>query len=142
VRKSREKKPTGRPTSLDAPFFLYGGTMSVFDQRGQKVNYQYNVNGVINFGNVQNKMEVVSELEKLQTEVTKAAESGDLDQEISADVEAKLKKAVIQAQKPETDKKTILDYLGEAKSLLVNIASVAGLVKGISEAIETVRKFF
>ncbi len=116
--------------------------MSVFDQRNQKVNYQYNVNGVINFGNVQNRIDVVEELRKLQDEVTKAAESGALDAEISTDVEANIKKAIIQSQKPEPDKKAITHYLEEAKTLLSNIALVAGLVKGISEAIEIVRKFF
>jgi hypothetical protein len=29
--------------------------MSVFDQRGQHVNYQYNACGDINFGQVQNR---------------------------------------------------------------------------------------
>ena len=116
--------------------------MSIFDQRNQKVNYQYNVNGVINFGNVQNRIDVVEELRKLQDEVAKATESGALDAEISTDVEANIKKAIIQSQKPEPDKKTITNYLEQAKTLLSNIALVAGLVKGISEAIEIVRKFF
>ncbi len=116
--------------------------MSVFDQRHQNVNYQYNVNGTINFDKVQNRLEAINELRKLQDEVVKASESGELDAEIAADVESKLKKATIQAQKPEPDQATLLSYLSDAKNLLASIASMVGLVKGISGAIETVRKLF
>ena len=116
--------------------------MPVFDQRYQQVNYQYNVNGMINFDNVQSRVDVVGELKKLQSEVAKATESGALDGEVSTDIKAKIEKAIIQAQKPEPNKKTIMDYLKEARSLLTDIVVVAGLAEGISEAIEIVRKFF
>ncbi|MDM8543494.1 hypothetical protein QUF90_20660 [Desulfococcaceae bacterium HSG9] len=116
--------------------------MSVFNQSNQKVNYQYNANGAINFGNVQNTVDIVKELKKLQDEVVNAADSGALDEEISADVEANIKKAISQSKKSEPDKKIIVGYLNEAKTLLSNIALVAGLVKGISGAIKVVRQIF
>jgi len=119
-----------------------GKKSPVFDQRYQKVNYQYNVDGVINFGNVQNRIDAAREIEKLQAELIKATQSGVLDEEISADIEAKLKKAVIHAKKPEGNPKNILDYLEKEKNLLNGIDTVSGLMKGISEAIETVITFF
>ena len=42
--------------------------MAIFDQRGQRVTYQYNAAGDINFGAVQNRMDLVGELGKLQRE--------------------------------------------------------------------------
>ena len=42
------------------------------------VTYQYNADGNINFGDVQNKMEVTSQLEHLLAEVAKAIEAGDI----------------------------------------------------------------
>lgn len=116
--------------------------MSVFDQRGQQVIYQYNVNGVINFGNVQNGNDLVGELEKLQAEVAKANTAQALPEEKSIDVEANIKKAVLQAQKPTPDKSIVIKYLDEARKLIIDVAAVAGLVKGISQAIETVSKVF
>ena len=116
--------------------------MATFDQRGQKVNYQYNAAGDINFGSVQNKLGIVPELQKLQSEVKKATESGAFDDEIAIDVESKIRKAIVQAQKPKPDKKTTLDYLGEAKALIEGIASAAGLVTALTQAVEMVRRLF
>lgn len=116
--------------------------MSIFDQRHQKVNYQYNVNGTINFGSAHNRVDVIDEIKKLQSEVSKAVEGGALDSEKSIDIDTAINKAIIQAQKPEPSKKSIIDFLNVAKDLLGNAVAVAGLVKGVSEAIEVVRKLF
>jgi myo-inositol-1-phosphate synthase len=56
--------------------------MPVFDQRGQKVTYQYNAAGDINFGNVQNRADLISELKKLKDEISKAGEAEVIDAEI------------------------------------------------------------
>ena len=50
--------------------------MPIFDQRHQKVTYQYNAAGDINFGAVQNKMDLVAQLEALQAELNRALEQG------------------------------------------------------------------
>ncbi|MCL1470189.1 hypothetical protein [Argonema antarcticum] len=116
--------------------------MPVFDQSGQQVDYQYNAAGNINFGSVQSKVDVISEIQKIQEEVRKAVQSGALDEEIAIDVESNLKKATVQSQKPNPDKKTIQDYLEQAKKLLAGIASAAGLVTGLSEAAKAVGMLF
>jgi hypothetical protein len=116
--------------------------MTIFDQRGQIVNYQYNVNGEINFASVQNRFEVVDELKKLQAEIISAGEAGALQAETSVDLEALLKKAIIQAQKPEPEKKSILSYLDNAKLLIEGAVDTAGLLTGISDAIEAVKGYF
>jgi len=116
--------------------------MSTFDQRGQNVVYQYNAAGNIKFGSVENKFDVVTELHKLQEEVSKAAVSGALDEETAIDVESHIKKAIAQTKKPEPDKKSIIDYLTASKSLLEGLTSASGLITGLTQAIETVSKFF
>jgi predicted DNA-binding ArsR family transcriptional regulator len=116
--------------------------MSIFDQRGQKVTYQYNAAGNINFGAVQNKMEVIVELQKLQAEVTKAIEAGVFEEDTATDVEYQVKKAVQQSKQSEPDKKTILDHLNEAKALISGVAAAAGLVTALGQAVEIVQKLF
>ncbi len=116
--------------------------MATFDQRGQRVTYQYNAAGDINFGAVQTKVDVAGELEKLQVELAKAAAAGVFEEDTATDVEYQLKKAVQQAKKPEPDKKSILDHLNEAKALIEGVAAAAGLVGALIQAAELVQKLF
>lgn len=125
---------------------IRGSAMAVFDQRGQKVTYQYNSAGDINFGAVRNRAEIVGQLEKLQTEVAKAAAANAIDEDAFTDVEYKLKKAVQQAKKLEPDKKSIIGYLTAAKELVAGVttgaAAVGGLVTALTQAIDLVQRFF
>lgn len=116
--------------------------MTVFDQRGQKVNYQYNAAGNINFGSVHNKFEVIEELQKVQDELSLAIKAGEVNEDTATDADYQMKKAVQQAKKNEPDKKKILEHLNNVKSLIGEIVTLAALVKGISEAIQSVQTFF
>ncbi len=116
--------------------------MTVFDQRGQQVTYQYNAAGDINFGAVQNKAAVVGELQKLQAELTQAIEAGVFDEDTATDTEYQLTKAIQQAKKPEPDKKTVLDHLNEAKALITGVAAAAGMVGALVQAADMVQKLF
>jgi hypothetical protein len=91
-----------------------GGSMSVFDQRGQSVSNQYNAAGDINFG----------------------------DAEIATDAEYHITKAVQQAKKPEPDKKAILDHLATAKAAIEGVAAASGMITALVKAAEVVSKFF
>lgn len=116
--------------------------MAIFDQRGQHVNYQYNAAGDINFGAVQNRIDVIGELEKLQVELGKAIEAGVFEEETATDAKYRLDKAVQQAKKPEPDKKSIMDHLNEAKALIEGVAAAGGMVAALMQAAEVVQKFF
>ena len=120
--------------------------MPVFDQRGQQVTYQYNAAGDINFGTVQNRADLVRELEKLKDEVTKAAGAQVIDAEVATDVEYRLTKAVQQAQKPDPDKPTLMTHLKEAKELVENVAgnvtAASGLVTALAQAAVTMQALF
>jgi hypothetical protein len=81
--------PTHVTSKLSRSYVIYdstvhiveGGSMTVFDQSNQHVNYQYNSNGDINFGAVQNRIDLVGELEKLKAELVKAGEGNRLNRE-------------------------------------------------------------
>ena len=49
--------------------------MTIFDQRGQTVNYQFNIVGDLNMGDVQSKQEAIDQLEKLRAEMRRAVEA-------------------------------------------------------------------
>jgi len=110
--------------------------VSVFDQRDQQVQYQYNAAGDINIGAVQNQTELVGELEKLKAEVVKAKDSQALDEDTAIDVDYQLTKAITQARKPEPDGAAVVGYLSEAKTLIEGIVAVAGISEGLAKAME------
>jgi hypothetical protein len=112
--------------------------MAIFDQRGQRVAYQYNAAGDINIGAVQNRMNLVGELGKLQREMTQARQAGVFGEELATDAEYQLTKAVQEAKKPPPDKKTILDHLSRAKTLVEGVAAAGGLVTALTKAVELV----
>ena len=116
--------------------------MAVFDQRGQHVAYQYNAAGNINFEAVQNRIDLVGELEKLQTELTAAKQAGIFGEETATDVSYQLTKAVQQAKQPTPDKPTLLTHLRSAKALIEGVTAASGLVTGVVKAAELVQKFF
>jgi hypothetical protein len=117
--------------------------MTVFDQRGQHVTYQYNAAGDINFGMVQNKADLLGQLEALQAELARAVEQGVIeDEEVALDTETYLKKTIIQAKKPQPDKKKLVDHLNGAKALLGGITAAAGMVGALAKAAELVQKLF
>jgi hypothetical protein len=116
--------------------------MSIFDQRGQHVNYQYNAAGDINFGAVQNKVDLVGELEKLKAELTKAGAAQVIDAEVVTDAEYQITKAVQEAKKPAPKKETILERIDGAKKLIESVAAAGGMVTALVKAAELVQKFF
>ncbi|MGE0127251.1 MAG: hypothetical protein AB7U82_04010 [Blastocatellales bacterium] len=118
--------------------------MAIFDQRGQQVIYQYiyNAAGDINFGSVQSNADAVAELQKLQSEVRKARDAGAIDEDTATDVAYDIEKAANQAKKEGADKNSAIGYLEKAKTLLEGFSTAAGLVKGLSGAIEMIGRLF
>jgi hypothetical protein len=133
-----------RPTQYFPPvnFIIGGERMTVFDQRGQHVTYQYNAAGEINFGAVQNRMDAVAQMEKLRAELERAHQAGVLDDDTVVDAEYQVKKAITEAKKPKPDKKSVLERLEEAKALIAGVAGAAGLVAALVEAADKVQQFF
>lgn len=114
--------------------------MSIFDQRNQRVKKQENV--VINSSVVQNKADLIIELEKLEVEIKKAAKQGIVSNEAARGAKAKIKKAISQTKNKKPSRKTILEYLDDAKALLESFTSATGLITAIAQATELVKKVF
>jgi hypothetical protein len=118
------------------------GAMAQFDQRGQQVTNQYNAGRDMNFGVVQNSIDLIAELEKLKKEFAQAGEVGIVSEDAAVDAEYQMTKAIQQARKPEPDKKTILDHLNTAKALIEDVTAAGGLVTALVSAAEVVQKLF
>ena len=91
--------------------------MASFDQRGQTVQYQYNAN-VINFGAAQIPEDYLQQLKNFQSELTKAIDEKAIEGEAAIDVDSHLKKAILQAEQPAPNKKTLSEHLSQVKDLV------------------------
>lgn len=131
--------------------------MTTFNQQGQhvsgsqqnigtqKIGTQINVTGEIgeiNFGSVHSRKDVITQVQKLPEVVNKLFEAGIIDDEIAIEVEYRIKKAVQETRKDTPDKKTVVDYLDQAKELVTGITSAAGLLTALNHAIKAVLAFF
>jgi len=121
---------------------LQGSNMSVFDQRNQTVEYQYNAARDINLEAVTNRTELTTELNKLRHEVKNAVEAKVIDDEIATDIDYKLAKTIQQSRKPQPDKKSMVENINDAIALLGGISSAVGLVTAFVRAAELIHKFF
>jgi hypothetical protein len=119
-----------------------GDNMAIFDQRNQKVDYQYNAAGDINFEGVQNRIGLTNELEKFKAELSRAAEAGAIDAEIVTDAEYQIAKAIQQSKKAEPDKKSILGHISNAKTLIEGVAATSGMITALIKAAEIVQQLF
>jgi hypothetical protein len=119
-----------------------GADMSVFDQRGQQVNYQYNAAGNININAAQNKNELADEIEKLKEEIERAKESKAIDPDVAVEAEYHLIQAAKEARKERPKKGVFLQYIEKAKGLLEGLPKVTELVTALYKAAEVASKIF
>jgi len=96
----------------------------------------------INFGTVQNKQDLLTQLDKLKDALVRAGETQIISEETAIDAEAEVKKAIGQAKKPDPDKKSILSYLTTVKSLIEGISGASGLITSVVGAIDAVHRLF
>ncbi len=114
-------------------------SMKVYNRN---VTYQFNITGGLNIGAVNNRQEAVVQIERLADEIRKAAESGAIPDEAAVEARYNADKAFLLAQKPDADKKGILEHLDRAKTFVENVAATGGLVAAIIEAGKMVQKWF
>ena len=116
--------------------------MATFNQRGQRVTYQYNAAGDINFGAEQNQKDLVRELGKLQGEMTKAIQAGVFSEMVATEAAARLTQAVQEARQPAPEKHVMLHHLSSAITLVGSVSAASGLVTGLGKALELLEEFF
>jgi len=110
--------------------------MSIFDQRGQTVTYQYN------FGAVGDVAGLLAELKKLQAGLYQAVEQNAVTGEPAVEARYSLDKAILEAEKPAPDKKKVGDYLASARTAIEGVAAASGLVIALTKAAELVGTLF
>lgn len=116
--------------------------MSIFDQRGQQVNYQYNAARDVNFDTVRNRAEFVSELEKLKAEVVRAKSDNVIDAEVASDVERHIAKAGQQANQEQPDRNIIVRHINAAKVFVEGVSGAGGLVAALVKAAQLAQQVF
>ena len=116
--------------------------MANFDMRGQRVTNQYNAGRDMNFGAVQTTEDLITAFAQLNEQFTQAKEAGVLSEETVTDAQYQVTKAAQQAQKPDPDRKTMVDHLTTAKTLIEEATAASGLVTALAAAIQIVQKLF
>ena len=76
-----------------------------------------------------------AELQGLVQQVQEAAQTGDLDGDTALDAEHSLKKAELEADKPQPDKTKLLGYLDTAKTLLDKAAAASKSAAALGAAL-------
>ncbi|MEU7640914.1 hypothetical protein AB0C11_33435 [Streptomyces sp. NPDC039016] len=116
--------------------------MSAFDQRGQRVTHQVNIEGGVHFDSATSRVDVADELRKLVDAVQQAHSEGILDAEVAEDVQHELNQAVRAVQRPGTEGPAVVSRLTRAREHMANIAAAAGLAAALGQAIGTVQALF
>lgn len=115
--------------------------MAPFDQREQHVINQFNFDGNINIGSLENHNRLTDGLEFLRSEILNAAQYHLIDNEICVQANSEVSEAIQLAKKNEPDKVSIIDYLSNVKSLLEGVTAASGLVKTVNQIIQLVQNF-
>jgi hypothetical protein len=115
--------------------------MAKFDQRDQKVTYQYNAD-VINLGNLSNRMEFAREVENISSEVARASSLDAIDTTRAKQAQDALKEASAEAQKLEPNKSRITSLLDTAGNVVKDATALGGLYLGITKAKELAHQLF
>lgn len=119
-----------------------GGDMSVFDQRNQNVNYQYNAAGNINIDASMNKNEIADQLEKLIGEIERAKELEAINQDVAIEAEYHLMQATKEARKENPDRSSFLDHIDKTKGALKAVTATTDLVTALFKIGELASKIF
>jgi hypothetical protein len=120
--------------------------MSIFDQRNQRVGYQYNFNGSIRIDSVRGRGELAEELRKLLAEVEAAKKAGALENEAAEDAGHYLNQAIQKSESGASDKKGIMDRIEKAREVIekaaATTASLTGLVTALGAAGQAIMRVF
>lgn len=115
-----------------------GGPVTVFDQRGQQVTYQYNAAGNIRIADANSSEDLAEELAKLRAEIERAKLAGVVTEDTAIETQFHLLEASRELEGAKPDQKSILSNIGKARALLDDVAAAAGLVTALVKAAEVV----
>lgn len=116
-----------------------GNIMSMFDQRGQQVNYQYNAAGDINIHQVQDRNDLIKEIEKLRQEIGRAKDGNAIPSDTATEADYHILQAKKEVQKATPNEHSFQNHITNAVILLKDIATVAGLVSALNDLMQLVQ---
>lgn len=116
--------------------------MPFYQQEQEVGGNQYNAEGDMYIGGVQNVEELGKLLENLKQQLAQARQQGKLDADISTNAEERVDEALKQAKKPTPNKTHILKYLNAAKGIVEGVAAAGGIVTTLVQVVEAVQRFF
>jgi len=108
--------------------------MATFINNNQKVTTQYNAD-TINFNQAESSDDFFQGLKQLQAELNKAVEAKAITGEKALDAQNLVSKAMLQADEPTPNKKTLIEHLTSAKDLVKNIEGLATTFSGVIEKV-------
>ena len=116
-----------------------GGIMSVFDQRGQHVQYQFNAAGDINIDSINSTEHIATELAKFRAEIDKAKIANAISEEIATKSQDYLLEAEREVRVKKSKQSSVLSAIGKAIDILKSTASMAGLVTSLTKLAKVVK---
>jgi hypothetical protein len=119
-----------------------GDSMSVFDQRGQKVEYQYNAAGNINIEKVNSPTTYAAELDKFQDEISESERTGIINKETAIEIKYYLLSASKEAKAEKPNKEILSTNLEKVMDILKNISTLVGLATSVAKLIEIIPILF
>jgi hypothetical protein len=102
------------------------------DMRNSHVGVM-NIADTINFGNVQNKFDVISGIDAIGTNLRKAEEVGAISKETSDFAQAKILEATKEAKSPNANKSRVQSLLAAAAEAIKDTVSVAELFGALTK---------
>jgi hypothetical protein len=115
--------------------------MATFDQRDQKVTYQYNAD-VINLTNISNRAELAREIENISAEVERAGTLNAIEPSDALKAKTSLRAAAEEAKAATPNKSKILSMMENASDIVKGVKALADLYNAIRKAIELVATLF
>jgi hypothetical protein len=112
---------------------------TIFDQRGQQVQNQYNAAGNVNIGIVPEKNHLIKELQALREKIK---ELENVDNDTTLEAEYHVIQATKEVKKDEPATNTFFDHMNKAKVLLENIVTGVGITDAVIRVIELAKQVF
>lgn len=109
---------------------------TIFDQKNQNVNYQFNAAGNIDFSQVNNVGGLVTELEKIKIEIGLMKDGGVITDAYEEQSKKYVDEAIKEAAKKKPNGSKYTKYIGKAKDLFTDVKGAVGVVTALIKAAE------
>ena len=110
----------------------------IFDQRNQRVMYQYNSTGNINFDSVNSKSDLLTQVKAIRLEIERAVIAKVIPRDEASKTKYNLEMAENEITEAKPDRNRVLEYIGEAKKVVQTVSAAAGLAKAIDKCAEKI----